>query len=186
LANEILARELQHRNRNVFTVIEVIVQKTLADYPNSANEVLGRIRSIMRANELLTGAKPQLLTLKNLLLQEFEAYGEDRLVASGPEVYIEPDSARHLILLLHELATNAAKHGSLSQSNGRVLVDWQQDGNVITLHWKEKGGPNIAPPSEQGFGSELIAVCVKSLSGAIQTAYSSDGFACSVDFNLRK
>jgi len=111
LTNEILARELQHRSKNVCAVLDVIIRKSLADDPERAKKLVGRIKAMMHANELLTAPQPQLLTLKQLLLQAFAPYGEDRLEAFGPEILVEPEAARHLILLFHELVTNAAKYG---------------------------------------------------------------------------
>jgi two-component sensor histidine kinase len=182
--NELLTRELQHRNRNIFTIIEVIVQKTLSADPENANKIFGRIRSVMYANDRLTGEKPQLLTLKSLLLQAFEPYGTDRIVADGPDVIIAPDTARNLILLINELVTNAAKYGALSNGAGRVFVRWRQDGGRVTLSWKEVGGPNVTATNKQGFGSQLIAVCAKALSGTMQSKFSVSGFACSLTFPL--
>jgi two-component sensor histidine kinase len=183
-ANELLTRELQHRNRNIFTIIEVIVQKTLSADPENANKIFGRIRSVMYANDRLTGEKPQLLTLKTLLLQAFEPYGTDRIVADGPDVIIAPDTARNLILLINELVTNAAKYGALSNGAGRVFVRWRHDGGRVTLSWKEVGGPNVTATNKQGFGSQLIAVCAKALSGTMQSKFSVSGFACSLTFPL--
>ena len=180
--NELLTSELQHRNRNIFTVIEAIVYKTLSADPENANKIYGRIRSIMYANDLLTGEKPQLLTLRGLLLQAFEPHGADRMVAKGSDVFIEPDTARNLILLINELVTNAAKYGALSNGAGRVLVNWQQREGSVTLHWKEFGGPNVTAMNKQGFGSQLIAACTKALSGGMQSEFSGNGFACSLTF----
>jgi two-component sensor histidine kinase len=182
--NELLTRELQHRNRNIFTIIEVIVQKTLSADPENANKIFGRIRSIMYANDRLTGEKPQSLTLKGLLLQAFEPYGADRIVADGLDVIIEPDTARNLILLVNELVTNAAKHGALSNGAGRVFVRWRQDRGRITLSWKEVGGPTVTAPNKQGFGSQLISVSAKALSGAMRSEFSVDGYTCSLTFPL--
>lgn len=180
--NELLTRELQHRNRNIFTIIEVIVQKTLSADPENANKIFGRIRSIMYANDRLTGEKPQLLTLKGLFLQAFEPYGADRIVADGLDVIIAPDTARNLILLIHELVTNAAKYGALSNGAGRVFVRWRQDRGRITLNWKEVGGPTVTATNKQGFGSRLIAASAKALSGAMNSEFAVDGFACSLSF----
>ena len=76
--------------------------------------------------------------LKALLLREFAPYGEDRLDARGPEIEIEPNTARNLILFIDELVTNAVKYGSLSRETGRVLVDWRIDGCAVVLHWRER------------------------------------------------
>jgi two-component sensor histidine kinase len=182
LANEILARELQHRSKNVCAVIDVIIRKSLADEPERASKVFGRIKAMMYANELITASQPQLLSLKQLFLQAIAPYGEDRLEAFGSQIDIEPEPARHLILLVHELVTNAAKHGALSRLGGRVLVDWQENGDTITLNWKESGGPKIECPKKEGFGSQLIAGCIKALSGTMEQHFEPDGFACSVSF----
>ena len=104
----------------------------------------------------------------------------------GPAFDIEPDKARHLILLFHELATNAAKYGSLSCPNGRVFVDWQgeDDGVNILLTWKENDGPVISPPNKRGFGNQLIDTCVKSLSGNKHGQFSPDGYTCTLTFKV--
>ena len=184
-ANEVLAKELDHRNRNFLSVIEVIVRKTLADDPERANKILGRVRSIQRADELLTSVEPHAIKLKALLLREFAPYGEDRLDARGPEIVIEPNTARNLILLIHELVTNAVKYGSLSRETGRVLVDWRTDGCAVALHWREKGGPKVESPNKQGFGSQLVAQCIKALSATHQSRFSAEGFEFSIAFDLR-
>ena len=162
----------------------MILQRTLADDPERASKISGRLRSIRYANELLTDGKDQPVNIKTLLSQEFSPYGEDRLTTYGPEINIEPEKARHLILLFHELVTNAAKYGSLSNAAGKVFVNWLCDGRTLTLTWNENGGPKVEPPNRQGFGSQLIVLCVKSLSGTLQPNYSRDGFACSMTFRI--
>ena len=105
----------------------------------------------------------------------------------GPDFDIAPESARHLALLFHELATNAAKYGALSCPNGKIFVDWQWNGIKLYLTWKEYGGPKITPlPGKQGFESQLIDVSVKSLSEIIQPNFNPDGFTCSMNLRLSK
>src|SRR5262249_21403860 len=185
LNNRVLAKELEHRGRNLFSVLEVIVQKTLADNPERANSIIGRLKSVRYSNELLTG-KPQSISIKDLLQQEFAAYGANRLHMRGPSFDIEPDKARHLILLFHELATNAAKYGSLSCPNGQGFVDWQGegDGTNILLTWKEYGGPVVSPPNKRGFGNQLIDTCVKSLSGNKNEQFAPEGYTCTLTFKV--
>lgn len=124
-SNRILVQELSHRGRNIFAVIEVVVQKTLADDPDHANALLGRLRAIRYTNELLIGAAHQLIDLRTLLLQEFAPYGEKQLDIHGLQVEVEPEAARHLVLLFHEILTNAAKYGALSSPEGRIHVRWR-------------------------------------------------------------
>jgi two-component sensor histidine kinase len=184
LTNEILAKELQHRSKNVCAAIDVIVRKSLANEPERASKVFGRIKAMMHANELLTASQPQLLTVKQLLLEAFAPYGEDRLQAFGPEITLDPDTARHLILLVHELVTNAVKYGSLSRLSGGVLAEWREDYGAIVMTWKEIGGPRIESPQRVGFGSQLMAACIKALSGTMQQKFAPDGFSCSVVFKV--
>lgn len=185
-ANDIMVRELAHRGRNTFAVIEVILQKTLADDREHADVLLGRLRAIRYANELLIGKPDQSINIMTLLLQEFAPYGEAQLKAEGPKIDLEPEAARHLVLLFHELVTNAAKHGALSLPTGLVSVEWKFKEQDLILNWKESAGPTVVPPLKQGFGSELIAACARSLSGNVQTQFAPAGFTCSITFPLSK
>jgi len=184
-ANKLLSKELEHRSNNTFSVVEAIVQKTLAYDPKSVEIIIGRFRSVRHANELLLGKKSESVTIKTLLRQEFAPYGDGRLITSGPEFEIEPEDARHLILLFHELVTNAAKYGSLSRPNGRVFVNWEWNGTASALRWKERGGPTITTPKAMGFGTQLIRTCVQALSGTIDKRFETAGLDCSLVLTLR-
>jgi len=178
--NELLLRELQHRSRNTFAVIEVVVQKTLAHDRENAHKLTGRIRSIVYANDLLTGVSQKMVTLQELLWQAFVPFGTDRFVPCGPEVNVAPSAARHLILIFHELATNALKYGALSSGTGLVFVDWDYDGDGIVLRWREDGGPRAVRPVKIGFGTKLIQFCAKALAGSIDDAFAEEGFRCQI------
>jgi len=184
-ANKLLTKELEHRSNNTFSIVEAIVQKTLANDPQNRKSIIGRFRSVRHANDLLVGKKSESVTIKALLKEEFAPYGEDQLVTSGPEFEVDPEDARHLILLFHELATNAAKYGSLSRSNGRVFVDWDWNGTASAITWKEVGGPAIVTPTAMGFGTELIRACVQALSGTIDKKLAPTGLDCSIVLTLR-
>jgi two-component sensor histidine kinase len=186
LANDVLVRELAHRGRNIFAVIEVILQKTLASDRDQADALLGRLRAVRYANELLINRRDQAINIMSLLLQEFAPYGEGHLRTNGPRVDVEPEAARHLVLLFHELVTNAAKYGALASPAGLVTVEWSWNGQDLRIDWRESGGPKVVPPVKEGFGSRLINVCAKALAGTVQPYYAPDGFACSMSFRLRK
>jgi two-component sensor histidine kinase len=186
VTNDILLRELAHRGRNIFAVVEVILQKTLAGDREQADALIGRLRAIRFANELLISRRDEPINIMTLLLQEFAPYGEGQLIADGPRVDIEPEAARHLVLLFHELVTNAAKYGALSSPTGRVMVDWMWKDQDLVLNWKESGGPIVAPPLRRGFGSELITACAKTLSGTVKSSFPPDGFACLMAFPLTR
>ena len=186
LTNDVLVGELAHRGRNIFTVIEVILQKTLATDRDQAAALLGRLRAVRYANELLISRRDQAINILTLLLQEFAPYGERHLIANGPKIDIEPEAGRHLVLLFHELVTNAAKYGALSSPTGLVTVEWRWKDQDLLLEWTESGGPKVVPPLRQGFGSQLIAACAKSLLGSVQPRYAPEGLSCSMVFRLRE
>lgn len=179
---ELVMRELEHRGRNTYAVIDVIVQKTLEDQPERAALISGRIRAIKYANDLLTQAPTHTVLLKNLLLHEFVPYGDARFRMDGPDVELPPDTARHLALVFHELVTNAAKYGALSKTGGRVLISWNRLDGVVSLEWREEGGAVVSAPSKYGFGSKIVTQSLKALSGSITPTFAPGGLQCSITF----
>jgi two-component sensor histidine kinase len=93
---------------------------------------------------------------------------------------LPPEAARHLLLIVHELATNAVKYGALSRPEGRVVIDWTRKGSELAIGWTEQGGPPAAPPARRGFGSVLIAQSTSALAGRIEPRFTPDGFSCSL------
>ena len=179
---ELVMRELEHRGKNTYAVIDVIVQKTLEDEPELANIISGRIRTVKYANDLLNHTTTHTVLLKTLLLHEFLPYGEARFHAEGVEVELSPDAARHLALVFHELVTNAAKYGALSKPDGRVLISWKELDGVIKLEWREEGGPLVTPPEKHGFGSRIVTQSLRSVSGSITPTFAPEGLHCSITF----
>jgi two-component sensor histidine kinase len=185
LANKVLVDELKHRGRNLFAITQVILGNSLADQPQRADEILGRLRSVQSANELLTGSQASPLTIKALLFQEFVPYGESRLAARGPEVKVSPATARALLLLFHELVTNAAKYGALSRTGGLIVVEWRcKDERRVELAWKESGGPAVSCQTRKGFGSQLVNACIKDLAGTIRSDFAPAGYSCLMSFRI--
>ncbi len=179
---DLVTKELEHRSRNTYAVIDVIVQKTLEDDPDRANIICGRIRSVKFANDLLNNTATHTALLKTLLLREFTPYGEALYHTEGPEIELSADAARHLALVFHELVTNAAKHGALSKPGGHVLIAWNLEDGLVRLEWREEGGPLVSPPNKQGFGSRIVTESLKSVSGSIAPTFSPEGLRCSITF----
>jgi two-component sensor histidine kinase len=187
LANQIAAKESSHRRRNLFSLVQVVIKRSLADQPERADRIFGRLQSIFQANDLDGSTIDQSITMRSLLLREFTAYGEDRLEARGPQLRLQPETSQYLTLLFHELVTNAAKDGSLSCSDGKVCVQWRwTGGRRLALTWKESGGPIATPPNKDGFGTQLTALCINALSGTIQPNYSPGGYSYSMTLRLSK
>jgi len=181
---ELMMKELEHRGRNTYAVIDAIVQKTLEDEPERANIISGRIRAVKFANDLLNQTATHTVLLKTLLLHEFMPYGEARFHAGGSDIELSADTARHLALVFHELVTNAAKHGALSKPDGRVLIAWKNDGGPVRLEWTEQGGPVVRPPEKHGFGSRIVTQSLTSLSGSICPTFAPEGLRCSITFRV--
>jgi PAS domain S-box-containing protein len=176
-ARQLLTRELNHRVKNLFAIASGMVSMTArtAGTPKEMAEALrGRLGALSRAHELVRPASApdddigQATTLDRLVATVLQPYvhgGATRSTLSGPPVAVGSNTVTSLALVLHELATNAAKYGCLSQPDGHLEVCWVQTGDEVALDWTERGGPPISgPPTFQGFGSLLAR---KSITGQL-------------------
>jgi two-component system CheB/CheR fusion protein len=186
-----LVDELNHRVRNMLQVVSAVATHTLrrADsLEDFATVFSGRIRALARAHELVSVGGWAEVPLIDLITKELEPYvtGTDRLTMTGTPVQLKPKAALALGMVLHELATNAAKHGALSASAGRVTIAWSEEDRAgmprFVLRWTESGGPRPDPsPARQGFGSELIEREVQhDLGGAIETSFGEAGLVATL------
>lgn len=177
-------RELEHRGKNTFAVVESIVRKTLEDQPEQADLIAGRIRAISSTNDIINRSQGHVATLDSILTNEFAAYDLARLDCAGPRVALPADTARAMALVIHELITNAAKYGALTSPEGRVRVRWSADGPRVTLDWVESGGPPVQAPANYGFGSRLVVRTLKALSGSIEPQFEPTGLKCRLSFRM--
>jgi two-component sensor histidine kinase len=182
---ELLLREMEHRGRNTYAVVESIVRNTLVNDRASANAIAGRVRAVSSANDLVNRSDDKTVPLQALLSLEFAPNPETRLRTSGPFIEVSSDAARKLGLVFHELATNAMKHGALSNPDGRVDVSWQADGRMVRLTWCEQNGPTVSPPTRQGFGTLIVTESLKSLSGKTTFDFDPTGLRCDMYFSGR-
>lgn len=182
---ELLLQEMQHRGRNTYAVVESIVRTTLVHDRASADAIAGRVRAVSSANDLVNQSDEKTVPLPALLSLEFAPNPETRLQTSGPDVEVSSDAARKLGLVFHELVTNAMKHGALAKPDGRIAVDWQADGRIVHLTWREQNGPTVAPPQRQGFGTLIVTESLKSLSGSTTFAFDPSGLRCDMSFDCQ-
>jgi two-component sensor histidine kinase len=185
-AAELMAKEVEHRRRNTYAMVEAIVRSSLKNDPVTAETIAARLHAVKRASDLTAHSPEATAFLSSLLHFELAGLGDDRWRFSGPDLALSPDVARHVILVLHELATNAVKHGALSKAEGQVEIESELDGRTATITWREKAGPVVAAPSRQGFGSILIDHSVRAIEGDFQPAYSPEGFQGRLRFALEK
>ncbi|OYY76350.1 MAG: hypothetical protein B7Y43_15785 [Sphingomonas sp. 28-62-20] len=185
--DKLLMAELDHRVKNTLANIQALVTLSSRSAESLTSFVEGldkRIHSMAKAHNLLTQSRWEGVSVEGLLRQEIEAYGHapGGVAMSGVHVVLTPKSALSLSLALHELATNAGKYGAFSVVGGRVDVTWQlrEDGG-LGLSWTESGGPPVKPPTQRGFGSNLIerALALETGGGAT-IRYEPGGVICDI------
>ena len=183
----LLAREVDHRAKNLLAVVQSIVQLTPASDPDALKgSIVGRIQALARAHSLLSDARWQGVALGDLVADELAPFARgDRIESAGPLLTLRPPAAQSLGLVLHELATNAAKYGALSVPEGRLHIGWDrgQDeaGAFVELRWEESGGPAAIEPKDLGFGSNIIRASVnRQLRGRVTKQWLADGLVCTL------
>jgi PAS domain S-box-containing protein len=184
----LLAREVDHRARNALAIIQSIIRLTRAkSVDDYVATVEGRIKALALAHTLLSDSRWHGADLGTLVAEEFAPYrGGNKVELKGPNVSLSPATAQGIALALHELATNAAKHGALSSLKGKVSLTWQLQSDVLTLHWVENGGPPIKTPSARSFGLKVIKASIEQqLGGKAVFDWNPKGLRCDLSIALR-
>ncbi len=177
----LLAREVDHRARNALAVIQSIIRLTRAkSVDDYVLAIEGRIKAMARAHTLLSDSRWHGADLGKLVVEELAPYrAGDKIEIGGPGISLQPATAQGLALALHELATNAAKHGALSSTTGKVVLDWRLQADTLNLHWVESGGPHVASPLASSFGLKVIIASVEQqLGGKVIFDWNSKGLQC--------
>lgn len=184
---ELLSQELTHRIKNIFAVIGGLVSLTARNNPEItplSNELHGRILALGRAHDFVRpdtpddGSELGKRSLKGMIVHLLEAYqsgATGRIAINGPDLAIDDRSATPLALFVHELATNSAKYGALSCSEGQVDIDIET-GESVRLRWADHGGPRIDVATRSGFGSRLIEMSIgRQLGGTVDWDWDPAG-----------
>jgi two-component sensor histidine kinase len=184
-----LNAELDHRVKNVLaTVCAIIAQtpnshNTLADYATRLDQ---RIRSLARTHELLSGSQWDGVSLADIVCRELAPYATDHAEIGGPDVTLRAEAAQAIGMVLHELATNAAKYGAFSKPGGRLLLQWRWLLNGsrgrLAIEWQELGGPPAVKPNRCGYGASTIRELIPfELGGTVDLAFASSGLQCQLE-----
>lgn len=180
---DLLIAELNHRVRNVLSLVRSLISRTrgsATSYEDFAETLEGRVQALARAHDQLTIKRWGAVEIGPLVRAEANAYLGDngeRIRLSGPNVLLDPVAFNTLALVLHELITNCAKYGALSDS-GHVDLRWgvDIDGSLL-ITWRETGGPPVRPPSRKGFGTTIIERSIPyDLGGRARSVYRLTGF----------
>ncbi len=189
---ELVLQELRHRVKNMLAVVQSLAGQTLRhvgslDAFGAAFE--GRLAGLAGAHDLLVDANWAGIGLRQLILAQLSPFLErqERLRLAGPDVTLPASAVLTLGMTLHELATNAAKYGALSTAGGTVEVRWREQptvaGRQLVLVWQERGGPEVAPPEQRSFGTQLIeAGIAHELDGKVTLTFDPDGVRCELRF----
>lgn len=184
-----LLAELDHRVKNTLATIVALAERSgdrAADLEDFRATVIGRVRAIAQTHESLTRAQWQPMRVGDVVavtLAPFADAGSDQLLASGDMATLVASKVGPLTVVLHELATNAAKYGAWSQQGGRVAVTWAHTADgTLQLRWHETGGPAPAATPVPGYGLRLIEGTVgHELAGRTQLTFRGEGLVCTLD-----
>ncbi|MBB3357311.1 MULTISPECIES: HWE histidine kinase domain-containing protein [unclassified Novosphingobium] len=198
---DIVAREMYHRVQNALGVVQALIRVSHAgdDTERFRQDLLARVQALANANRLLDnppgntngaqrrnvtearqpadGAGLNLAQLVRTAIAPF--HKDDAFHIEGPPFLIEREPAYHLLLVLHELCTNALKHGALSDPRGRVSIGWSADGVLL---WRENGGPPVLPPSRQGLGTRMFA---RQQHWTLERDFAPSGLTCRIALRAR-
>jgi two-component sensor histidine kinase len=186
---KLLTRELNHRVKNLFAIANGMVSmtaRTAKDPKDMANALRGRLSALSRAHELVqpatatdhgTGAEVELARLIEAVLEPYRQAGQNKIMIEGPSVPVGSNTTTSLALVLHELATNAAKYGCLSCAEGELAIRWTLQEENVDLLWTETGGPTIeSPPTFEGFGTQLSHRSITGqLGGTLEREWRQEG-----------
>jgi two-component sensor histidine kinase len=187
---ETLAREMSHRVKNLFSIVESMIWMSARNSHTKEELVAslsGRVRALATANALVRrtfsdAALEEKVEIGDVIGAVLRPYREP--VLSGPSVPLGERAVNNVALVFHELATNAAKYGALAVDGGRVAVDWQTDDAMIALTWRETGGPTITAPTRKGFGSALVERTIAGHGGTVAYDWSSLGLVARIRLPL--
>lgn len=184
----LLTREVEHRARNLLAVVQSMLRltkaSTIEDYTSA---VEGRIGALSRAHMLLSECRWEGAFLRRLVDEELDHYRDGRsnaISAEGPDILLESSRAQTIALALHELATNAAKHGALATPSGRLQLNWRREGDTLHLDWTEIGGPKVCAPKSLGYGVEVISASIQHLGGEVVFDWRPEGMHCKLSVPL--
>ena len=181
---KVAVEELAHRLKNKIATIQSIVSYQLREHPELRDAIVDRLIALSRTDDLIMEAQGQGADLRGLLETELSAYEVSRVLLAGPSVFLPAKLALTMTLLVHELATNAAKYGALSTQCGVVSIHWSVSDSMLELFWSETGGPSVPQPTRRGFGLRLISGAMEQFHGSTETTFESTGVVCRVKATL--
>jgi two-component sensor histidine kinase len=188
----VLTAESEHRVKNTLAVVVTVIERAREDAKSIDDFVAslrGRIQSMAGTQTLLGQSQWQSVSVVDLVHNELRPYATGTNTSiDGPAVHLIPNASQALAMVLHELATNAAKYGALSRPDGHVSVKWWQTTDpspMLRIEWKETGGPLVAVPVREGYGGSVIRdLLVYELGGRTDLVFAADGVRCTIELPI--
>ena len=176
--------ELAHRLKNKLATIQSIISFQLRDDPQIRDALLSRLTALSATDDLIMATQGQGARLRDILSAELRPYEVSRVSMEGPDVLLPSKLALMMALLVHELATNAAKYGALSSSVGNLSIRWSLADARLDLYWRESGGPAVTAPIHRGFGTRLFSRALEQFGGAVEANFATTGLICKLSLML--
>ena len=177
---DLLMREARHRTKNILGLVQAVARQTAAREPEHFIESFTeRIQALAVNQDLLVKNRWQGADVEELVRVQLAHFADllgSRIAVHGRKLRLNAAAAQAVGLAIHELATNAGKYGALSTDGGRVDVDWRSDAGNFAIHWTEREGPPVSPPSRRGFGSTVVeSMAKRAVGGEVELDYAPSG-----------
>jgi PAS domain S-box-containing protein len=189
----LLTRDLHHRTQNLFAVIQAVTNRSLAGDPameEARQQLLGRLRALSRTYLAVTNAAGEGVALGRIVSRELAGF-EERFDVQGSDTVLPPSAAQNFSLIVHELVTNASKHGALSVPDGRISIQWgvrrrTDEGSVLSFVWRERNGPAVNNPTRKGFGHVVLSDVAQRFASKVVMEFPESGFCYELEAELEK
>jgi two-component sensor histidine kinase len=181
---KLVVDELQHRLKNKLSTIHAVLHQVLENQPQVWSSIDHRLRALAAADDLISRVDDRGCDIKDLLMSELGPYGHVRFSLNGDKLFLPDKLAVSLALILHELATNAAKYGAFSSARGLLQVSWTTSDGRLNLTWDETEGPTVENVGAAGFGTKLLRSALLPFDGKTEIAYLRSGVHCTMQCRI--
>jgi PAS domain S-box-containing protein len=188
----LLTRDLHHRTQNLFAVIQAVTNRSLAGdaaMDEARQQLLGRLQALSRTYLAIRDSAGEGVALGRIVNRELAGF-EERFEVQGSDTVLPPSAAQNFSLIVHELVTNASKHGALSVPDGKVSIRWgvtRTDGHsVLTFVWRERDGPPVSNPTRKGFGHVILSDVAQRFANKVVMEFPASGFYYELQTELEK
>jgi two-component sensor histidine kinase len=181
---KLVVDELQHRLKNKLSTIHAVLHQVLENQPQVWATIDHRLRALAAADDLISHVDSRGCDIKDLLMAELGPYGHVRFNLNGDKLFLPDKLAVSLALILHELATNAAKYGAFSSARGLLQVSWTVSDDRLNLTWDETEGPTVENVGAAGFGTKLLRYALLPFDGKTEITFLRSGVHCTMQCRI--